>query len=401
MDLNFVRKLIKPAETKIVLLVIDGLGGLPRESDNLTELEAANTPNLDSLASRGICGLQRPVGPGITPGSGPGHLSLFGYDPIKYQVGRGVLSALGIDFELKPYDVAARGNFCTIDNKGYVIDRRAGRIPTKKNEELCRLLRNIELPDAEVFVETVKEYRLLLVLRGEGLSGKIIDTDPQEVGKKPLQLKPLSSEAEKTASLAKQFLDQASEILADHHPANMLLLRGFSKKPDWPTMEDTFGLKSVAIAPYPMYRGLAKLLGMHILETGKTVKDEFNTLTDNWDEFDFFYLHVKKSDSAGEDGDFDRKVSVIEEVDKEIPRLLDLNPDVIMATGDHSTPSLMKVHSWHPVPVLLWSKCCRVDKVDRFGERPCMTGGLGPRFPAVDLMPLALANAQRLEKFGA
>ncbi|MCK5261733.1 MAG: 2,3-bisphosphoglycerate-independent phosphoglycerate mutase [Thermoplasmatales archaeon] len=401
MDLNFVRKLIKPAETKIVLLVVDGLGGLPRESDNLTELETANTPNLDSLASRGICGLQQPVNPGITPGSGPGHLSLFGYDPIKYQVGRGVLSALGIDFELKSQDVAARGNFCTIDENGHVLDRRAGRISTEKNEELCNLIREIELPGVDVFVETVKEYRLLLVLRGEGLSGKIIDTDPQEVGKKPLQPKPLSSEAEKTASLAKQFLDQASEILADHHPANMLLLRGFSKKPDWPTMEDTFGLKSAAIAPYPMYRGLAKLLGMHILETGKTVKDEFNTLTDNWDEFDFFYLHVKKSDSAGEDGDFERKVAAIEEADKEIPRLIDLNPDVIIVTGDHSTPSLLKYHSWHPVPVLLWSKYCRVDNVDHFGERACMTGGLGPRLPAVDLMPLALANAMRLEKFGA
>jgi 2,3-bisphosphoglycerate-independent phosphoglycerate mutase len=345
MDLDFVRKLKKPAETKIVLLVIDGVGGLPRESDNLTELETANIPNLDSLASRGICGLQQPVNPGITPGSGPGHLSLFGYDPTKYQVGRGVLSALGIDFELKPQDVAARGNFCTIDGNGHVLDRRAGRISTEKNEELCNLLREIELPGVDVFVETVKEHRMLLVLRGEGLSDKIIDTDPQEVGKKPLQPKSLSSEAEKTASLIKQFLNQVSEILTDYHPANMLLLRGFSKKPDWTTIEDAFGLKSAAIASYPMYRGLAKLLGMHILETGKTVKDKFDTLTDNWDEFDFFYLHVKKVDSAGEDGDFERKVAAIEEVDKEIPKLIDLNPDVIIVTGDHSTPSLLKLPS--------------------------------------------------------
>jgi len=201
--------------------------------------------------------------------------------------------------------------------------------------------------------------------------------------------------------LVGQFLNQASEILADHHPANMILLRGFSKKPNWPSMEDVFGLKSVAIASYPMYCGLAKLLGMHILETGQTVKDKFNVLVNNWNEFDFFYLHVKSSDSAGEDGDFDRKVAAIEEVDKEIPRLIDLNPDVIIVTGDHSTPSLLRHHSWHPVPVLLWSKYCQVDKVDHFGERTCMTGGLGPRFPAVDLMPLALANALRLEKFGA
>jgi len=401
MDLDFVRKLRKPAETKIVMLVIDGLGGLPRESDNLTELEAADTPNLDSLASQGICGLQEPIGPGITPGSGPGHLALFGYDPIKYQVGRGVLSALGIDFELEPRDVAARGNFCTINNEGYVLDRRAGRISTEKNKELCELLRKIELPSVDVFVETVKEHRLLLVLRGEGLSDNIIDTDPQKIGRKPLQPKSLSSEAKKTAKLVGQFLNQASEILADHHPANMILLRGFSKKPNWPSMEDVFGLKSVAIASYPMYCGLAKLLGMHILETGQTVEDKFNVLVNNWNEFDFFYLHVKSSDSAGEDGDFDRKVAAIEEVDKEIPRLIDLNPDVIIVTGDHSTPSLLRHHSWHPVPVLLWSKYCQVDKVDHFGERTCMTGGLGPRFPAVDLMPLALANALRLEKFGA
>ena len=401
MDLDFIRKLVKPAETKIVLLVIDGLGGLPRKSDNLTELEAANTPNLDSLAKKGICGLQQPIGPGITPGSGPGHLAVFGYDPIKYQVGRGVLAALGIGFDLQLGDVAARGNFCTLDDNGNVVDRRAGRISTEKNQELCELLRKIELPDVDVFIETVKEHRLLLVLRGEELSGDIIDTDPQAIGKKPLQPKSLKSEAEKTVDLVEQFLDQVHKILADHHPANMVLLRGFSKKQDWPTMEDVFGIKSATIAAYPMYRGLAKLLGMNILDTGTTVKDEFTTLEDNWDDYDFFYLHVKKSDSAGEDGDFDRKVSVIEETDREIPRLLDLNPDVIMVTGDHSTPSLMKAHSWHPVPVLLWSECCRADKVDRFGERACITGGLGTRLPAVDMMPLALANAMRLEKFGA
>jgi len=266
---------------------------------------------------------------------------------------------------------------------------------------LCELLRKIELPDVDVFVETVKEHRLLLVLRGGGLSGDIIDTDPQMIGKKPLQPKSLSSKAEKTVNLVGEFLDQAHEILADRHPANMILLRGFSKKPNWPTMEDAFGLKSAAIAAYPMYRGLAKLLGINILETGTTVKDEFSTLEDNWNDYDFFYLHVKKSDSAGEDGDFDRKASVIEETDGEIPRLVDLNPDVVIVTGDHSTPSLLKSHSWHPVPVLLWSKYCRADKVDHFGERACITGGLGPRLPAVNLMPLALANAMRLEKFGA
>jgi len=401
MDLNFIKNLIKPAKTKIVLLVIDGLGGLQRESDNLTELEAANKPNLDYLASKGICGLQQPIGSGITPGSGPGHLSLFGYDPIKYQVGRGVLSALGIDFELKPQDIAARGNFCTIDKYGLITDRRAGRIPTEKNQELCELIRDIELPDVEIFVETVKEYRLLLVLRGEGLSDNVIDTDPQKIGKKPLQPAPLTLDGERTANLVKKFLDRTGKILTDHHPANMILLRGFSKKPDWSPIKDVFGLNGAAIASYPMYRGLAKLLGMQILETGQTIEDEFKTLADNWNNFDFFYLHVKRSDSAGEDGDFHRKITTIEETDKQISKLMDLNPDVVIVTGDHSTPSLLKSHSWHPVPVLLWSNYCRIDKVNRFGERACMSGGLGPRFPAVDLMPLALANAMRLKKFGA
>jgi 2,3-bisphosphoglycerate-independent phosphoglycerate mutase len=401
MDLDFIQKLKKPADTKIVLLVLDGLGGLPKESDNLTELELADTPNLDSLASSGICGLIQSVGSGITPGSGPGHLSLFGYDPIKYQVGRGVLAALGINFELKPFDVAARGNFCKIDENNYILDRRAGRISSEKNKELCRMLRDINLPGVDVFVETVKEHRFLLVLRGEQLSGNLIDTDPQEIGKKPYQPKALTPEAEKTADLIKLFIDQTYEILRDQNPANMILMRGFSQKPDLPSLEKIYGIKSAAIAAYPMYRGIAKLLGMNILETEMKIENEFRTLEDNWNDFDFFYVHIKGSDSAGEDGDFNRKVKIIEEVDSQLPRMINLNPDCIIITGDHSTPSLLKYHSWHPVPVLLKSNFCRPDSVKQFGERSCITGGLGPRFPAVDLMPLALANVKRLEKFGA
>jgi len=401
MELDFIRKLIKPSDTKIVMLVMDGIGGLPNEENNLTELESANTPNLDNIAKRSICGLQQPVCTGINPGSGPGHLGIFGYDPVKYQVGRGVLAALGVGFDLLPSDVAARGNFCTVDENGYVLDRRAGRISSEENQILCELLRDIEIPNVKMFVETVKEHRLLLVLRGEGLSGDLNDTDPQELNKKPLDFKIISHETEKTAKYVRDFLERANEVLSEHYPSNMILLRGFSEKPNWPTFEEVFGLKSAAIAAYPMYRGLAKLLGMNILETEITIKDEFTTLENNWNEYDFFYLHVKKTDSYGEDGNFNQKVSVIEETDREISRLLDLNPDVVIVTGDHSTPSLMKAHSWHPVPTLLYSKYCRPDKVDQFGERACITGGLGPRFPAVDLIPLALANAKRLEKFGA
>jgi 2,3-bisphosphoglycerate-independent phosphoglycerate mutase len=401
MKLDFVKELIEPAETKIVLLVMDGLGGVPQEAGGPTELEAAKTPNLDSLVAQSICGLHQPVAPGITPGSGPSHLALFGYDPIEYQVGRGVLSALGIDFDLTFQDVAARGNFCTLDEDGRVADRRAGRISTEKNRQLCELLREIELLGVEIFVKPVKEYRFLLVLRGTGLSGDVSDTDPQDVGEEPVQPEAGAREAEATARLVRQFLDQAQEILADHHPANMVLLRGFSKRPSWPSMETVFGLRSAAIAAYPMYRGVAKLVGMQILDTGENVEEEFDVLEDHWDDFDFFFLHVKRIDSAGEDGDFERKVRLIEEVDKLVPRMMALEPDVIIVTGDHSTPSLLRYHSWHPVPVLLHSKYCRADGVAEFGERACLAGGLGPRIPASNLMPLALANARRLQKFGA
>jgi 2,3-bisphosphoglycerate-independent phosphoglycerate mutase len=303
---------------------------------------------------------------------------------------------------LKPGDVAARGNFCTIDENGNITDRRAGRISNELNQKLCKLLNEkINIPGVEVFIETVKEHRILIVFRGQGLSGNLIDTDPQEMGVKPLEPKVTKSNSEKTVGIVKEFLNQAKKILADQHPANMILTRGFAEKPDWPSFPGVFGLKSAAIAAYPMYKGLARLIGMELLETGTAIDDEFATLEKKWNDYDFFFVHIKKTDSYGEDGNFENKISVIEEVDKLIPRLLKLNPDVIIITGDHSTPSLLKVHSWHPVPTIIWSKYCRPDRVDKFGERACITGGLGPRLPAVEIMPIALANAKRLEKFGA
>ena len=401
MELEFISKLKKQSKSKIVLLVIDGLGGLPLQPNGLTELETSKIPNLDSLASKGICGLQQPVGVGITPGSGPGHLSLFGYDPIKYQVGRGVLAALGINFDLREQDVAARGNFCSIDENGMILDRRAGRISTDENNKLCSILQEIKIPGVNIFIEPLKEHRFLLVLRGENLSSDISDTDPQDIGVKPFQSNPMTPKSKKTSDYIKRFIDESSEILQDHYPANMILLRGFSQKPKWPSFQENFGLKSAAIASYPMYRGISRLLGMNIIEVGNTIDKEFIELEKYWNEFDFFYIHIKGSDSAGEDGDFNRKVNVIEEVDKYIPKLLDLNPNVIIVTGDHSTPALLKYHSWHPVPVLFWSKYCRSDKLNHFGERDCVKGSLGPRFQAIDLMPLALAHAKRLKKFGA
>jgi 2,3-bisphosphoglycerate-independent phosphoglycerate mutase len=401
MELEMLRELAQPNKTKMLLLVMDGLGGLPLEAGGMTELEAANTPNLDALAGEGICGLHEPVGPGITPGSGPSHLALFGYDPVRYSVGRGVLSALGINFDLRPGDIAARGNFCTVDEAGRVMDRRAGRIPTEKNQELCQILRQIEIPGVEIFVETVKEYRFLLVLCGEGLGAEVNDTDPQDVGEMPIPAAGQDERSKRTAALVQAFTDQAQQRLADQHPANMVLLRGFSTRPDWPLLGEIFKLRPAAIAGYPMYRGVAKLVGMEVLEGSAEVDEEVSILKDNWDGYDFFYLHVKRIDSAGEDGDFDRKVALIEEVDEQIPHIMDLNPDVVVVTGDHSTPARMRFHSWHPVPALLWSEICRQDAVRAFSEAACLHGGLGARFPATDLMPLAMANARRLEKYGA
>ncbi|MGD8621910.1 MAG: 2,3-bisphosphoglycerate-independent phosphoglycerate mutase [Anaerolineales bacterium] len=402
MDLEMLSKLSEEQDTKVLLYVLDGLGGLPDDDSGLTELEAANTPNMDRLAEEGICGLQVPVASGITPGSGPGHLGLFGYNPLKYIVGRGVLSALGINFDLQPGDVAARGNFCTVDENGIVQDRRAGRIPSEKGEELCALLsEKVQIDDVEVFIKPVKEYRYLLVLRGEGLSGEIEDTDPQDVGEAPLDPRPRSPEAEKTAEYVRQFIEQAKEILAEQHPANMVLTRGFSTHPDWPDFEEVYKLRAAAFAQYPMYRGVAKLVGMQVEDAGKSLEEEMQAVRNQWDNYDFFFVHVKPTDSAGEDGDYDKKKAIIEKADELLAELLELDPDVVLVTGDHSTPSQMKYHGFQPVPVVLRAKYCRPDEVKRFGETACRAGGLGPRIPSYELMPLAMANAGRLEKFGA
>jgi 2,3-bisphosphoglycerate-independent phosphoglycerate mutase len=399
-DFDLMQELQIANGSKIVMLVIDGLGGLPMEPGGPTELESAWTPNLDRLAAGSLCGLSMPIGPGITPGSGPAHLALFGYDPLKYEIGRGVLEALGIGFDLHDEDVAARGNFCTVDEKGLITDRRAGRIPTEKNVELVKLLRGIKLPGVQVFVETVKEYRFVLVLRGEGLEGGLTETDPQQLGVPPLPVEALVPEAERTAQLFNQWIAQAREILADQRPANMVNLRGLAKNPGLPSMEEVYGLHAVAIASYPMYRGVAKLVGMDVLDTGETLEEEVETLQAHFADYDFFFVHVKKTDSAGEDGDFERKVSILEHVDELVPAILDLRPEVLIVIGDHSTPALLKSHSWHPVPTLLHSRYCRADQTDEFSERGCSRGALG-RFLAIDLMPIAMANALRLAKYGA
>jgi len=400
-NLALMRELHQPAETKIVMLVIDGVGGLPREPGGPTELEAAHTPNLDALAAEAMCGLSTPIFPGVTPGSGPSHLSLFGYDPLHYDIGRGVLEALGIGFDLQPNDVAARGNFCTVDAEGNITDRRAGRIPTEKGAQLCALLRQVRLSGVDILIEPVKEYRFVLVLRGEGLQDGLTETDPQRTGVPPLPVEAERPEAQPTADLFNRWLAKARQVLADHHPANSCNLRGLAKDPGLPQMQDVYGLKPAAIATYPMYRGVAKLTGMDVLDAGETLETEVEALQKHWTGYDFFYFHVIKTDSAGEDGDFDRKVSVIEHTDRVVvPAIRALHPDVLIVSGDHSTPAVMKVHSWHPLPVVLWSRYVRRDTVTTFGETACATGALG-HVHHTDLMPLALGHAGRLAKYGA
>ena len=402
MKIELLKDLLEENDHKIIYLIMDGLGGLPQTPGGKTELETANTPNLDALAAEGICGLLDPVSQGITPGSGPGHLALFGYDPQEFIIGRGVLSALGIGFKLTEKDVAARLNFCTIDENGRVVDRRAGRIPTELNQKLVEKIRSrVKLPgEVEFFLETVSEHRAVLILRGEGLGGNINDTDPQEVGVEPLEPKGEDPASQKTAELVKEFLRQVKEILKDEHPANYVLARGFAKYVPLPTMKERYGLNALAIAQYPMYRGLARLVGMTVPEKPETYQAMWEQLTSNYNDFDFFFIHFKKTDSSGEDGDFDRKVKIIEEIDAWVGQLKSLDPAVIVVTGDHSTPSVLKSHSWHPVPALLWSRFARPDGVTRFGERDCASGYIG-RMATKHLIILALANALRLKKFGA
>jgi 2,3-bisphosphoglycerate-independent phosphoglycerate mutase len=399
-DLELARRLQKANTTKIVLCVLDGLGGLARQETLRSELEKADVPNLDRLAARSEVGLTVPVGPGITPGSGPGHLALFGYDPYRFDIGRGVLEAVGIDFDLRPNDVAARGNFCTLDAGRRITDRRAGRVATEISTNLVERLRAIGLPGAQVLVEPVREHRFVLVLRGEGLGDEVSGTDPQVTGVPPLEAKPLSGKSAHTAALVNEFVAQAEKLLEDQDQANGVMLRGFAKYPKLPQVAEVWGLRAAALAVYPMYRGLAKLVGMTPLACPGGLDEQLQVLKQRWDDFDFFFVHYKKTDAAGEDGDFERKCHAIEEFDAWLPNLIDLHPDVLMVAGDHSTPALMAAHSWHPVPFLLHSLYCREGNNEHFNEQACLKGSLGV-FPAVDVMPLAMAHALRLEKYGA
>jgi 2,3-bisphosphoglycerate-independent phosphoglycerate mutase len=401
MDIQqLVRELVTKNESKLVLLVADGLGGLPMEPGGPTELEAARTPNLDALARGGVLGSMIPIAPGITPGSGPGHLGLFGYDPVRSLIGRGALEATGVGFKLGPKDVAVRCNFVTLDWAGNITDRRAGRIPTPESAPLAVRLREVKIPGVEVFVEPVKEHRFCVVFRGEGLEGNVADTDPQKTGVPPLPPTAHDPGSQRTAEVARQFIAQAQKLLAHQPKANGLTMRGFAAAPHLPAYEELFGLRAAAIAVYPMYKGLAQLAGMEVIGQPATLAEEMDVLSQAWNEYDFFFVHFKYTDSRGEDGDFAGKVKMIEELDAVLPRITALQPKVLVVTGDHSTPARLASHSWHPVPVLLAADTCRPDACESFGEKECLRGGLG-QFRAIYLMPLMLAHAERLGKFGA
>ena len=403
---SVLESLVLDGTSKIVLLVLDGLGDLPNPAEGgRTPLEAARTPNFDALVPAAALGRILPVAPGITPGSGPGHLALFGYDPVTTTVGRGVLEALGAGFALQPGDVAARANFCTLDAAHVVTDRRAGRIP---NETCARLVEKMKekLPrilDVDVMLQAGKGHRFVAVFRGPGLGGEVSDADPHKEGKPIPAAHPLGAgdaAAEKTARIVNTFVSKAAEVLAGEHPANGVLMRGLSERPKFPGYRERFKLRAAAIAAYPMYRGVAELAGMEILKTGDAPGDAFATAASRWNDFDYFFLHVKGTDMAGEDGDFAAKVAAIESVDQALPGLTKLGPDVLCVTGDHSTPVPVKGHSWHPVPVLIHAKWCGADGAARFHEKTARAGSLGT-MASRDLVALLLANAGRLDKYGA
>ncbi len=394
------KELTQVTPSKIILAVMDGLGGLPVKGK--TELEAARHPNLDALAREAACGLTHPVYPGVTPGSGPAHLSLFGYDPLRYQLGRGILEALGSGVEVGPQDLVARGNFATLKG-GLITDRRAGRIPTAECERLTAKI-NAELPQRsgyKVSLTAGKEHRFVFKVSGPGLADGLTDADPQKEGKAPVPVKPLNAEAKVAADVVNGFVADVTALLKAEPLANTVLMRGFSKHPTIPTMNELYKVRAAAIANYPMYKGLAKLAGFDVQKVGAETKDLLRVIEACYPDFDFFYLHFKRTDAAGEDGNFEAKVQAIEEFDAFLPQLVALKPEVLVVTSDHSTPALMKGHSWHPNPFLLAARTAMPDDVERFTERECATrGGLG-RFPALQAMSLMLAHAGKLMKYGA
>ena len=398
-DFPYIKDLTRQTDSKILLLVVDGLGGYPHPETGKSELETADLPNLDRLARESACGLTTPITPGITPGSGPGHMALFGYDPVKHLVGRGVLEALGIGLKLGEGDVAARGNFCTLDGDGLLIDRRAGRIPSRESALLVERLAGIGMDGGHASVHLVRDYRFVLVLHGEDLGDRVTETDPEALGAPMLEATALSEGSRATATAANAFVAGARRVLKDRAAGNMVMLRGFSRLPTLPQMPDFYRLRPAAVAAYPMYRGIARLLGVEVLETGDTFDRQIDALERHYSDHDFFFLHYKAADAAGEDGSFGAKVDALEELDARIPRLLDLKPHTLVVAGDHSTPAVAGGHSWHRVPLVVHSPITKGDGVRGFSESALAAGSIGT-VPAASVMSLSLAHAGKLRRFG-
>jgi 2,3-bisphosphoglycerate-independent phosphoglycerate mutase len=395
-----VRALATRSPKRIVLLVMDGLGGLPREPGGKTELETARTPHLDALAAVSECGMHLPIGFGMTPGSAPGHLALFGYNPLEFPIGRGVVAATGVAFPMKPGDVAARLNFATLDPAGAITDRRAGRIPTDRCSQLCRLLEAVSIKGVEVFVRPVKDYRAVVVFRGKGLSDAVSDTDPQAMDVPPLEPAPTQAQGSRTAQVARDFIAQARLILSAQAPANGVLLRGFAELPHIPSLQELYKLTPIALAVYPDYKGVARLVGMEAPDDLADLDAQARALKAAWQAHDFFFIHHKYTDTRGEDGDFEGKVQEIAKVDAFLPRVLEMKPDIIIVTGDHSTPASAMAHTSHPVPFLVGGAGVRADGTVKFGERECSRGSWGT-VPGQSLMRIALSYAGKIRKYGA
>ncbi len=402
-------------DKKILLWVFDGIGGLPHPETGKTELETAVTPHIDAFVARSMTGRTLAFGQGVTPGSGPGHLALFGYPNDQIVIGRGVLEVLGSSevllggervsrFSLSKGDVAARCNFATrqvVGGQAVITDRRAGKPATAVSTALVqRISAEVSIEGVEVFLLPGKEHRFSVVFRGEGLVGEVTETDPQVTGAAALRCEPCTPAAARAAEVVNAFVDQINTILADEPAANTALLRGIAGRPDIPTLPELFGLRCGAIAAYPMYRGIASLLGFDVLGDPKTWAEEVEVLKANYDSYDLFYLHIKETDSVSHLGHFDEKVKIFEQCDALFQAAIELGFEVVIITGDHCTPSTLMEHSWHPIPTVMGHPGCLFDDVGKLGERACARGTLGD-IEARDLVPLAMAASGKFLKYGA
>ena len=404
---------------KVVLVIIDGLGDRPiSELKDQTPLEAANTPNLDYFATNGITGIMNAIDVGIRPGSDTSHLAIFGYDPETHYTGRGIFEAAGIGMELKKGDIALRGNFATVTEDLIIVDRRAGRI--ENVSKLADALNGMKIDGVRFFVKAGVMHRAGVVLRGSNLSHMVSDNDPHEVGVKVKQVKALDNteEAKFTASVINKFLEEAHKILKEHEvnkkrrkerllEANYILLRGASKLTHFEPFEKKYKLKACCIAGAGLYKGIAKVLGMDVLQvkgaTGTANTDinaKFIAAKKALAKYDFVFVHIKYADNYAEDGNVFGKLKFIEKIDDALIHLIGIKDTLIVITADHSTPCKLKAHSGDPVPIVMFGEGVRTDKVKEFNERSCMQGGLG-RIKGKDLMNEILNLIGKAKLYGA